>query len=33
MDNIYLTVDQISDRVSKEALSDRLTKERCEYYN
>ena len=33
MDNIYLTVDQISDRVSKEALSDRLIKERCEYYS
>ena len=33
MDNIYLLVDQISDRVSKQALSDRLVKERCEYYS
>lgn len=33
MDNIYLIIDQISDRVSKEALSDRLIKERCEYYS
>lgn len=33
MDNIYLTVDQISDRVSKEALSDRLIKKRCEHYS
>jgi hypothetical protein len=33
MDNIYLLVDQISDRVSKQALSDKLVKERCEYYS
>ena len=33
MDNIYLLVDQVSDRVSKQALSDRLVKERCEYYS
>ncbi len=33
MYNIYELVDQVSDRVSKQALSDRLVKERCEYYS
>ncbi len=33
MDNIYELVDQISDRVSKQALSEKLVKERCEYYS
>jgi hypothetical protein len=32
MDNIYLLVDQISDRVLKKALSDRLRQEELEEY-